>query len=458
MKSCTTLRSDAARIWSAALSAVDPEAAVRRFVSRRGAKLRVGTRNFDLDRVGRIWVLGAGKASAPMAGAIEAILGRRLAGGVVVTKYGHDLPLTRIEVLQAGHPLPDRNGVEAADRMVALARDEFRKDDLVISLLSGGGSALLVRPAEGIRLEDKLACTQLLMNAGATIHELNAVRKHLSAVKGGGLARMLTHVRVAALVLSDVVGDDLDTIASGPLVPDTTTFSDCLEILDRLGIAGKVPAAVRRRIESGIRGEVPETPKPGDPAFRRTSTVIVGSNALACSAAARAARRLGYHTAVLTTRLEGDTGEAARFHMSVAMEIATYGRPLKRPACVLSGGETTVKVTGSGKGGRNQEFALQSVRALARMPAPCLVASLGTDGTDGPTDAAGAVADNSTLARSLKFGAQFLKECLAENNSYEFFRRTGDLILTGPTRTNVMDLHLVLVGCPRSRPCRAGPR
>jgi hydroxypyruvate reductase len=304
---------------------------------------------------------------------------------------------------------------------------------------------LLVSPADGISLEDKLECTRLLLNAGATIHETNAIRKHLSAVKGGGLARSLAHARVITLALSDVVGDDLDTIASGPLVPDTTTFADCVEILERLGIAGALPQAAIRRIEAGVRGKVPETPKPGDPAFRRSDTLIVGSNALACSAAAREARRLGYRTVILTTRLEGDTGEAARFHMSVAAEVAMHGRPVRRPGCVLSGGETTVKVTGSGKGGRNQEFSLQTVRALARMPAPCLVASMGTDGTDGPTDAAGAFADNTTLARSLKFGAGFLGECLTDNNSYEFFRRTGGLIMTGPTRTNVMDLHIVLV-------------
>jgi hydroxypyruvate reductase len=365
---------------------------------------------------------------------------------VLVTKYGHELPLRRIEVLQAGHPLPDGNGLAAAQRIVTLAREQVGKGDLVLSLLSGGGSALLVSPAPGIQLEDKLECTRLLLNAGATIHEMNAIRKHLSAVKGGELARMLAHARVITLTLSDVVGDDLDTIASGPLVPDTTTFADCLEILERLEVADKVPPAAIRRIEAGIRGEVPETPKPGDPAFRRSNTVIVGSNALACSAAARAARRLGYRTVILTTRLEGDTGEAARFHISVAMEVAMYGRPAQRPACILSGGETTVKVTGTGKGGRNQEFTLQSVQALARMPAPCLVASVGTDGTDGPTDAAGAFADNTTLARSFKFGARFLKECLANNNAYEFFRRTGGLIMTGPTRTNVMDLHLILVG------------
>jgi glycerate 2-kinase len=446
MKSPRSLRSDAARIWSASIRAVEPEAAVRKFVARKGDSLRMGDQTIDLRKIRKIWVLGAGKAAAPMARALERILGRHLAGGLVVTKYGHGLALKRTEQLEAGHPLPDRNGVLAAVRMESLIVSQIGKGDLVLGLLSGGGSSLLVAPAQGVTLEDKLECTRLLLDAGASIHEMNAVRKHLSRVKGGGLARQLREARVITLVLSDVVGDDLDTIASGPLVPDTTTYGQCLEILEKYGISDRVPKVVRQRFEAGIHGEIPETPKPGDPSFTRCRTIIVGNNALACSAAAREARRLHYHTMVLTSTLEGDTGAAAGFHMSVALEVARHGRPLRRPACLLSGGETTVKVTGHGKGGRNQEFTLHCVRPLSRMPAPCLAASVGTDGTDGPTDAAGAAADNTTLASSFKSGAHFLEQCLRDNNSYEFFERTGGLILTGPTRTNVMDLHIILVG------------
>ncbi|NWG14243.1 MAG: glycerate kinase [Acidobacteria bacterium] len=446
MKSRQIMRDDAARIWSAALQAVEPEAAVRRSVKLRGNRLKVGDYPVDLSRIRKIWVLGAGKAAAPMGAALESILGKRVAGGLLVTKYGHGLPLRLIELLEAGHPLPDQNGIEAGRRIEALAREEIGMRDLVFVLLSGGGSALLVSPAEGISLEDKLETTRLLLSGGATIHELNAVRKHLSRLKGGQMARLLAHSRVFALVLSDVVGDDLDTIASGPLAPDTTTFGDCLEILERYRVVDGVPQPVRRRFEAGVRGLLSETPKQRDSAFRNCRTVFVGNNALACRAAAGKARRLGYHTMVLTSRLEGDTGEAARFHMSVATEVALTSSPLRRPACILSGGETTVRVTGSGKGGRNQEFALHCARTLARMAAPCIVASLGTDGTDGPTDAAGALADNTTVARSLKLGAGFLADCLRDNNSYEFFRRLDDLIITGPTRTNVMDLHIILIG------------
>jgi hydroxypyruvate reductase len=446
MKSCRTLRSDAARIWSAALRAVDPESAVRKFLKREDSRLTIGARKINLGKHDHIWVLGAGKAAAPMARALEKTLGTYLTGGILVTKYGHAAPLKRLEIIEAGHPLPDAQGLVAGERIAKLARTQIGPRDLVICLLSGGGSALLVSPAPGITLEDKLACTAVLLKAGASIHELNAVRKHVSNLKGGGLARLLHGTPSISLILSDVVGDDLDTIASGPLVPDTTTYRDCLDILERLGVTDQIPDAVRQRLEAGQAGQHPETPKPGDPVFRLKDSVLVGSNTQACTAAAAAARRLGYHTMILTTRLVGDTGDAAVFHMSIAQEVVACGRPVRRPACILSGGETTVKVTGSGTGGRNQEFALHCAKALAHLPAPCLVASVGTDGTDGPTDAAGAIADNATLSRSIKFGAHFLAQSLKENNSYEFFKKLGDLIITGPTRTNVMDLHIILVG------------
>lgn len=446
MKSHRTLRAEAAKIWSAALRAVDPELAVRGCIRRKVNRLTVGGREFELDQVQDVWIIGAGKAAAPMGKALERVLGGRVSGGLLVTKYGHGLPLERIDLLEAGHPLPDANGLAAGEQLIRFARENIKSADLVFCLLSGGGSALLVAPAAGISLEDKLECTRLLLRAGASIHEMNAIRKHLSAIKGGGLARLLCRGTVISLILSDVVGDSLDTIASGPLVPDKTTFADCLDILHKFGITALVPPAVKDRLEQGAAGKVPETPKSGDPVFRRKENWIVGSNAKACTSAAAAARRLGYRTQVISSRLEGDTGEAAGFHMSVAEEIVFQNRPLRRPACLISGGETTVRVKGSGKGGRNQEFVLSCAARLARIPAPIVVVSLGTDGTDGPTDAAGAVADNTTLARSLKFGSRFLQDSLDNNNSYEFFRRLDDLIVTGPTRTNVMDLRLVLIG------------
>ncbi len=446
MKTHHVLRADAARVWTAALRAVDPAAAIRKLVGRRGSMLKIDRCRIDLDTVGKLWVLGAGKAAASMGQAIEKVLGRYIAGGILATKYGHGLPLKKLEIVEAGHPLPDANSVTSGTRVLSLAKNQIQSGDLVLCLLSGGASTLLVSPAQGITLEDKLACTRLLLNGGADIHELNAVRKHLSSIKGGGLARFLAPARVISLILSDVVGDDVSTIASGPMAPDPTTFGECIEILQKLQLWDQTPPAVKQRFERGAAGLIEETPKEGDPVFNEKKTVLVGSNAQACTAAAQAAKRLGYHVMVLTSRLEGDNGEAARLHMSVAKEIVFQRRPVRPPACIISGGETTVKVAGKGKGGRNQEFVLHCVKQLSRLPAPCIVASLGTDGTDGPTEAAGAIADNSTLTRAMKYGAHLLSESLSDNDSYNYFRRLGDLIITGPTRTNVMDLHILMLG------------
>jgi hydroxypyruvate reductase len=441
----TSLRPDLAPIWNAALRAVDPAAAVTRVVTRRGSVIDIAGHSFDMGEAGTIWVLGAGKAVAPMAQSLEPILGKYLSGGLVVTKYGHGLPLDKVEILEAGHPLPDRNGVLAGERLCELLHTKIGAGDLALCLFSGGGSSLLVAPAPGITWEEKQQCTQLLLHSGATIHEMNALRKHISNVKGGGLAGMLASTRTVSLILSDVVGDDLDTIASGPLVPDPTTFAECLEILERLKIAPRIPLSIRERLAGGAEGRIPETPKRGNPIFSNKVNLIIGSNAQACSAAATEAQRRGYETMVLSSRIEGDTGEAARFHMGVVQEIIFEGRPLARPACIISGGETTVKVKGKGLGGRNMEFSLCCTLPLSRLPAPCVVASLGTDGTDGPTDAAGAVADNTTLIRSRKMGDQFFETCLHNNDSYRFFQSLDDLIITGPTRTNVMDLRIILI-------------
>jgi glycerate 2-kinase len=445
LKSHGKLRNDAARIWNAALRATDPESAVRKHLLRKGQVLRIGGRRFDLEGK-RVWVLGAGKAAPAMGRAVERSLGKYLYGGILVTKYGHTLPLKKIEMLEAGHPLPDRNSIVAAHRIEEIARTHIEPDDLVLCLFSGGASSLLVSPAEGISLEDKVDCTRALLRSGADIHELNALRKHISNIKGGRLSKLLGGATAICLAVSDVIGNDPATIASGPMCPDPTTFSECLLIVQRLQIPDRIPDSVKQRLERGAAGLIEETPKPGDPDFSEREFLIVADNGQACTAAAQTARRLGYRTMVLTSRLDGDTAEAARFHVSIAAEICNQGRPLRPPACIVSGGETTVKVTGGGKGGRNQEFVLNCVRQLAGLSAPCVVASIGTDGSDGPTEAAGAIADNSTLSRSIKFGAGFLRESQENNDSYTFFRRLEDLIVTGPTRTNVMDLHLVMIG------------
>jgi hydroxypyruvate reductase len=310
-------------------------------------------------------------------------------------------------------------------------------------LISGGASALLPLPAAGITLQEKQATTRLLLASGATIHEINAVRKHISRIKGGQLARLAAPARVESLLLSDVIGDDLDVIGSGPTAPDASTFAAAGAVLDRYQIRHCVPASVRHRIEQGERGEIPETPKPADPLFSRVRNTVVGGNRLALDAAARAARQLGYHTLILSSTIQGETREIARMHAAIAREIADAGRPIRPPACIVTGGETTVTIRGDGLGGRNQEFALAAALEIAGLDR-VVVFSAGTDGTDGPTDAAGAIADGGTLARNPD-----ARLYLDRNDSYRYFQPLGDLVITGPTNTNVMDVRLILVASER---------
>jgi hydroxypyruvate reductase len=362
-----------------------------------------------------------------MAVAVERLLGRRITAGVV--NAPNAVKLRRIEINECGHPIPDRRGVAGAKRIAQIA-SEAGADDLVVCLISGGASALLPLPAPPITLAGKQKITRLLLECGATIREINCVRKHVSAIKGGRLARMAYPATLLTLILSDVIGDHLDAIGSGPTVPDRSTIADASAICAKYRIGFELP-------------ELDETPKPGDAIFRKTQNVIVGSNALAVDAAALEARRLGFHTLVLSTFLEGEAREAAKVHAGIAREIRASGRPVKPPACVITGGETTVTVRGKGRGGRNQEFALAAAIAIAGLR-DTVILSGGTDGADGPTDAAGAIADGSTVARAETQGLN-AAAFLANNDSYRFFDALGDLIKTGPTGTNVADLQVILV-------------
>ena len=429
-------------LLDAALAAVEPGQAVKRALAVDRDWLTVGSRSFRLSDFRRVLLVGAGKASAPMAAAVEDVLGEALPiEGSVTVRYGHGAPTRHVRIREASHPMPDDAGV-AATRAIVDLLDGADEHDLVICVISGGGSALLTLPADGVSLEDLQRTTDALLRCGAAINEINVVRKHIETVKGGGLARAAAPAHVVTLVLSDVVGNPLDAIASGPTVPDSSSFADAAGVFDRYRLWDQVPASVSGRLRAGLRGDLPDTPRSGDPVFERTHAVVVGSNALACEAAASAARSLGLQPLVLSTFVEGEAREVGRVLAALLREVDASGHPLPRPCCLLLGGETTVTVRGAGQGGRNQELALAAAFALRGVP-DVLLASIGTDGSDGPTDAAGAVVDGTTLDRASALSLDAAR-CLANNDSYVFFDRLGDLIRTGPTNTNVNDLYVLL--------------
>ena len=434
-----TLRADAEKIFRAAVAAADPARAVLNCVKVEEGVLIAGRRRYDLSRFEKIHVIGAGKAGAPMAAAIEKLLGKRISGGLINVKPGPRAGLKRIEFNEASHPIPDESGQRGAGRILAMAH-AAGPEDLVVCLISGGASALLPLPADGVTLEDKQKVTSQLLACGATIHEINGVRKHLSAIKGGRLAQAVWPATMLTLVLSDVIGDDLSVIGSGPTTPDPSTFADALGTLAKFGLGDKVPP----RALAVLREAKLETPKPGDEAFRKSQTIIVGSNRIAIDAAARTARQLGYRPCVLSTTIEGETREVALMHAEIAREVRASGQPVPPPACILSGGETTVTLRGTGKGGRNQEFALAAALRIGTV-ADTVILSAGTDGADGPTPAAGAFASTTTLARADAAGLN-ANDFLNRNDSYSFFEKLGDLLITGPTNTNVMDVRVMLIG------------
>lgn len=427
----TDLQTAAAELQQAALAAVHPGAALLRYVQRGGKELVVADQRYDLGAYDRVFVVGGGKAAVPMAAAMGDLLGDELTRGTVVTKYDHAGGWSHpvIRVIEAGHPLPDENSVRGAQAVADLAQQATERD-LVICLISGGGSALLTRPAEGLTLDDFQRVTDALLRSGATINEMNAVRKHCSGIKGGNLARLAAPAQLVTLILSDVIGDPLDVIASGPTVPDSTTVAEARQVLERHGVRDAIPLR--------------ETPKPGDPVFERVQNVVVGSNRLAALAAVEKARSLGFEALLLGTYVEGEAREVALVGAGLAKGMRADGDPLSPPACLVWGGETTVTIRGEGKGGRNQELALAAALALDGWSGVLLVA-LATDGTDGPTDAAGAVVSGETMIRARRLGLDG-QAALNANDSYHFFDALGDLICTGPTGTNVNDLLFILVG------------
>jgi hydroxypyruvate reductase len=432
-------RDAALAVWRAALAAGDVGPLLRRTLRLEGDRLVAGPLSVDLGATERLLVLGCGKAGAAMARAVEDILGDRVTAGFVVVKDGYRAPTSRVQIAEAGHPVPDARGQAASARLLELASAAGARD-LILFLVSGGGSALTPAPAPPVTLDEKQAVTSLLLATGATINELNAVRKHLSLFKGGQLARAAAPARILTLALSDVIGDPLDVIASGPTAPDTSTFAEALDVLRRRDVLPRVPPAVRERLEAGARGAVGETPKPGDALFARVTNLVVGNNALVVDAAARRAAELGFRPEVLTRGLQGEARVVAR-------DLVGRARALEPPACLVAGGETTVTVHGRGRGGRCQELALAA--ALELRPDDALVVlAAGTDGTDGPTDAAGAVVDAGTIARGERAG-RAARAALDDNDAYTFLSGAGDLIVSGPTNTNLLDVYIVLHGdCP----------
>ena len=453
---------NALKIMHAAIRRVDPVGMIRDCLAVDGDQLRINTGeraiSFDLTRYDRVLVLGAGKAGASMARGLEDVLGARITDGLVAVKYGHTGESAgtgsgRVRLWEAGHPVPDANSLRAA-REIAVLAEAADERTLCIALISGGGSALVTLPAEyetdiSVTLEDIQATTQLLLGAGTPIGEINCVRKHLSGISGGRFCNMVAPSTLVALILSDVVGDELESIASGLTAPDPTTFDDALRICRDYRIIDSLPERVRAMLEAGSRGAIPETPKPGDGVFQTVYPVLIGTNALALEAARARAEALGYNTLVLTSRLTGEAREIARLFTGVGAEIAARETPLERPGCILAGGETTVTLRGNGLGGRNQEMALTVLAEIADRPMAytgVTFLSFGTDGNDGPTDAAGGWA-SAKIAREVEQGPGrgALARALAGNDSYYFLESVGALLKTGPTNTNVCDIQVLLV-------------
>ena len=442
------LRTTAQTIFLTAVKAADPDRCIRDTVRIEGDAIVIDGETYPADTYRNVYVVGGGKASARMGQAIEDILGDRVTGGWINTKDGHATPLERITIHECSHPVPDERGVRGTQEIIRILSDADERT-LVICLLSGGGSALMPAPAEGITLAEKQEVTRLLLSAGAHIGEINTIRKHLSILKGGGMARLAAPACLHVLIMSDVIGDRLDTIASGPAVADSSTFADCIEICTRYGIIDSLPHGVRERFQRGRASEIPETAKTDDTFLASAVNSLIGNNRMSIDAAQKTAEKLGFTTMLLSTFLEGEAAELGTFFASMALEIQVSANPLAAPACIIAGGESTVTVRGPGKGGRNQEMALSAARRLSGCTGVVFLSG-GTDGTDGPTDAAGGIVDGSTMSigntRGLDIG-----ESLRANDSYNYLKDTGSLLVTGPTGTNVMDIQLLLVGKPEKQ-------
>jgi glycerate-2-kinase len=428
--------------FATALNSVNPKQIVKSKLLLKDSRLHVEKYSFDLKKFRNIYVVGGGKASGSMAEAMEEILGERIETGLVNVPRGSKHKTHIIKLHGASHPIPDDRGVEGTRRMLEIA-ERADKDDLLVCLISGGGSSLMPLPRDRISIVDKREITNALLKCGATINEINTVRKHISDFKGGWLAKKAYPATILNLVLSDVVGDPLDFIASGPTVPDSTFFSDAVNVLKKYRLWGKAPASIRKVLSDGEKDLIAETPKASNEIFKKVFNVIVGNNRLAALKTCESLKSEGLNTLLLTSTLEGEARQVGAMLVSIARETLMSGNPVSKPAGIVAGGETTVTVTGRGRGGRNQEIALAAAQKLEKIDG-VVVASISTDGIDGPTDAAGAIADGKTLARATASRLNSEKY-LAENDSYHFFSKLGDLISTGPTGTNVNDISVAVI-------------
>ena len=435
-------------IFLAGVEAVNPYGLVLQAVYLNGKNLNIGDVAYNLNHFKSIIVVGAGKATAPMAQAMESILGDVIDDGKIIVKYGHTARLKRIKVVEASHPVPDEAGVKGTEDIITMLKNAD-KETLIICLISGGGSALLVSPYTGITLRDKQSVTGFLLKSGATIDELNIVRKHLSKVKGGRFAEIAYPATLVTIVLSDVIGDRIDVIASGPTVPDPTTFQDAMAVIEKYSLRDRLPAKVSKLLKQGLNGKVKDTPKSGEPFFKKTETIVIGSIKNAIASAMEKAMSLGFDTEVITSKLQGEARDAARYLAARAIEVQNSLRSGDKPKCLISAGETTVTVKGNGIGGRNQELALSFAMEIEGIKGITML-SAGTDGTDGPTDAAGAIVDGNTITLARELG--IVPEIYLENNnSYNFFKRLDFIskrrhhLITGPTGTNVMDMQIICV-------------
>jgi len=441
------MRSEAEQLFQVSIERVNPYEAVKGFVHPDGNRLIFGQEGqpgieLDMEEFHHVFLVGGGKATAPMARAVEELLNDRIDGGIINVKYGFTDKLSFTEIIEAGHPLPDQNGVDGTEKILDLLKRAEEKD-LIFSLISGGGSALLPQPVPQISLEEKQAVTRRLLECGASIDEINAIRKHISASKGGQMARSAFPATTVNLMLSDVVGDKMDVIASGPFVPDMSTFKQAWGILEKYRLKD-IPDSIRDHLKKGMEKMVPETPKKGDPIFDKVYNFIIGSNILALEAAREGAEKMGYQTLILSSMVEGETREVAMVHSAIAKEILKTGRPANPPVCIISGGETTVTIRGQGLGGRNQEFCLAAAMDLVDIAPRVVILSGGTDGNDGPTPAAGAIVDPLTVHRGKDMGMD-ASDYLDNNDAYHFFQKIDELLMTGPTNTNVMDVRIMLV-------------